>query len=93
MDFLKEIDKLVQLIESPIFACQFVSVFLGGSFLGFFFGVVLNGLKRGNDISSGVLQCYQSLPIRQLHFIFKVLILVRRPVRWCFTFKAFKAVT
>ena len=28
VDFLKEIDKLVQLIESPIFACQFVSVFL-----------------------------------------------------------------
>ena len=66
----------------------FCCYFLGGGSRG-----VLNGLKRGSDISSGVLQCYQSLPIRQLHFIFKVLILVRRLVRWRFTFKACKAVT
>lgn len=36
VDYLVEIDKLVQLIESPIFACKFRSAFITSMFeLGF----------------------------------------------------------
>lgn len=31
VDFLKEIDKLVQLIESPIFACKYRIALIGGA--------------------------------------------------------------